>query len=159
MKRSSGFTLIELMITLAIIAILTAVALPSYQSHMVRAVRSAGQQYLLDLAQREEQYFLDVRWYAAGIAATSTAGMITMKVPDTVAAKYNNAVFTVPAQAANVVPTFVISLAPIAGGTVANDGMLVVNNLGQRWREVDNNGAYDSAKDCTWENRTCTPTP
>ena len=66
MQRSSGFTLIELMITVVIVTILTAVALPSYQDHVRRAARSAGQQFLLDLAQRQEQYFLDVRWYADG---------------------------------------------------------------------------------------------
>ena len=75
MKRSAGFTLIELMITVVIVTILVAIALPSYQAHMIRAIRSAGQQFLLDIAQRQEQYFLDARWYAAGIAATSTAGI------------------------------------------------------------------------------------
>ena len=78
MQRSSGFTLIELMITVAIVSILVAVGLPSYQAHMIKAVRSQGQQFLLDLAQREEQYFLDARWYASGIAASSTAGMMTI---------------------------------------------------------------------------------
>ncbi len=159
MQRSSGFTLIELMITCAIVAILVAVALPSYQQHMIRAVRSAGQQFLLDLAQRQEQYFIDVRWYAAGIATTSTATKITMSTPDTVAAKYQAPAFTVPVQAAGVVPTFTICLAPIAGGTVSTDGRLCTNNAGQRWREVDSNSAYDSAKDCLWERNTCTPTP
>ena len=159
MQRSSGFTLIELMITVAIVSILVAVGLPSYQAHMIKAVRSQGQQFLLDLAQREEQYFLDARWYASGIATASTAGMMTISVPDTVAAKYDAPVFTVPAQAAGVAPTFVIALPPKAGGTVGTDGRLLINNLGQRWREVDNNDAYDSAKDCTWEKSTCTPTP
>jgi len=69
MRRMSGFTLIELMITVAIIAILTAIAYPSYVDHVRRATRSQGQQYLMDLAQRQEQVFLDQRAYAATPAA------------------------------------------------------------------------------------------
>jgi len=159
MQRSSGFTLIELMITVVIVSILAAVALPSYQDHVRRAARSAGQQFLLDLAQRQEQYFLDVRWYADGIASVATAGKITIPIPDNVAGKYQTPVFTVPAQAAGVVPTYVIALAPVAGSLVANDGTLYMNNLGQRWRSVTNLTTYDSAKDCTWERSTCTPHP
>ena len=61
MRRISGFTLIELMITVAVIAILAAVAYPSYQDHIRRGVRSQGQQFLMDIAQRQEQFFLDQR--------------------------------------------------------------------------------------------------
>jgi type IV pilus assembly protein PilE len=159
MQRSTGFTLIELMITVVIVAILAAIGIPSYQQHMIKAVRSQGQQFLLDLAQRQEQYFLDARWYASGIATTSTAGRITITTPEAVSAKYAAPAFTVPAQAAGTMPTYVIRLVPLTGSTVASDGRLLINNLGQRWREVDNNNAYDSAKDCAWEKSSCKPTP
>ena len=159
MQRSTGFTLIELMISLVIVAILAAVAIPSYQQHMVKAVRSQAQQFLLDLAQRQEQYLLDARWYATGIATTATDGKITITTPEAVSAKYAAPAFTVTAQAAGATPTFVSSLAPLSGSSVANDGRLAINNLGQRWRAADNNNAYDSAKHCTWEKSSCTPTP
>jgi len=64
MRRNSGFTLIELMMVLAVMAILVAVALPSYQRYQVRGIRSQGQQFLMDLAQAQEQFFLDQRQYA-----------------------------------------------------------------------------------------------
>jgi len=159
MQRSTGFTLIELMIAVVIVALLAAIGIPSYQQHMNKAVRSQGQQFLLDLAQRQEQYLLDARWYASGVATTSTAGRITITTPEAVSAKYATPVFTVPTQAAGTMPTYVIALAPLTGSTVATDGSLLINNLGQRWREADNNNAYDSAKDCTWEKSSCTPTP
>jgi len=51
MQRASGFTLIELMVTMAVIALLAVIAFPSYQSYIQRGIRSSGQQYLMDLVQ------------------------------------------------------------------------------------------------------------
>lgn len=153
MKRSSGFTLIELMITVVIVAILVSIALPSYQRYVARGVRSAGQQFLTDLAQRQEQYFLDVRQYATGIGVA--AGQINITIPDAVSTKYQAPVFTV---VNTNPPSYTMSLAPIAGSVVANDGSLFINNLGQRWRETDGNGVYDStlpATNCPWDKTSC----
>ena len=152
MRRASGFTLIELMITMAIVAILTAIALPSYQRYTARAARAAGQQFLTDLAQREEQYFVDARSYAPGLGVG--AGQMNITIPDQVSSKYQNPVFTV--NNAAVPPTFTITIAPIAGTSVATDGTLVINSLAQRWREVDNNGVFGN-NDCIWEKPTCVP--
>jgi type IV pilus assembly protein PilE len=54
---SRGFTLIELMIAVAIIAILTAVAYPSYLQHVRKSRRADAKSALLDLATRQERYF------------------------------------------------------------------------------------------------------
>jgi type IV pilus assembly protein PilE len=154
MKRSSGFTLIELMITVVIVAILVSVALPSYQRYVARAVRASGQQFLTDLAQRQEQYFLDVRQYATGLG--TAAGQVNLTIPDQVATKYQAPVFTV--NNAAVPPTYTLSLVPVAGSVVANDGALYINNLGQRWRETDGNGTFDTGApttNCAWENTSC----
>ncbi len=166
MQRNSGLTLIELMMVLAVIAILTAVALPSYQRYVVRGIRSQGQQYLMDLAQSQEQYFLDQRQYATDLGVG--AGMLprldpfTGGLPANIAANYTLTRPFAVNNAANP-PTFMLVLTPVAGSAPANqaDGNLVINSLGQRWREVDGNLVYNvqvaNVGDCTWEAGTCTP--
>jgi type IV pilus assembly protein PilE len=61
--RRRGFTLIELMITVAIVGILAAVALPSYRAYAVRGRLVAGTNALAALRTSMEQYYLDNRTY------------------------------------------------------------------------------------------------
>ena len=160
MRRNSGMTLIELMMVLAIIAIIVAVALPSYQRYQVRGIRSQGQQFLMDIAQAQEQYFLDQRQYATDLGVG--AGLLNRTVPANIAAQYT---LTQPFAVNNAAtpPTFMLVLTPNAGSVPANqaDGTLVINSLQQRWREVDANLVYNvqvaNVGDCTWEAGNCTP--
>lgn len=64
-NKSYGFTLIELMITVAIIGILAAVAYPSYTNFIIRSDRSEAQRELLRLANLQEQLFVDTRSYGS----------------------------------------------------------------------------------------------
>lgn len=149
--RHAGFTLIELMITVAIVAIVAAVAYPAYTNQIMRGQRSAGQTFLLDLAQREEQFFLDNRAYTNTLANLGYAAM-----PAEVVNYYAAPTFTTPA---GPPAGYTISLAPLAGTKLAqnNDGTLWVNSLSQRWREVDGSGDYTTGRDCTFEEGTCKP--
>ena len=64
MKTKKGFSLIELLVAVAIMGILAAVAIPSYQSYVVKGNRATAQSFMMDLANREKQYMLDARTYA-----------------------------------------------------------------------------------------------
>ncbi len=65
--KKNGFTLIELLVTIAIIGILSAVAYPSYINHVQKARRTEAQSKLIDLANRQEMYYLDHHVYATNL--------------------------------------------------------------------------------------------
>jgi type IV pilus assembly protein PilE len=70
MRRNSGFTLIEVMITVAIVAILAAIAVPSYNEYVMRARITEATSNLADMHNKMEQYFQDNRTWTPGGAVT-----------------------------------------------------------------------------------------
>ena len=73
MQRHSGFTLIELMVTVAIIAILAAVAIPNYTAYITRSKIAEATSALLAMRTKMEQYFQDNRSYAGACTAGTVA--------------------------------------------------------------------------------------
>lgn len=132
-----GFTLIELMITVAVIGILAAVAYPSYMQYIVRANRSAAQSFMFAVNNKQEQYMLDARSYAGGSTALVDLGMT---VPGDVSSKYTiTATCTMPTAVGNCTAlagasTYLITGTPI-GKQLTNDtkcGPLTLSNLGTK---------------------------
>ena len=118
--RPGGFTLIEVMVVVVIMAILAAIAYPSYQAYIIRANRSAAQQFMLSIASREEQYVIDARAYTATIGA----GGLNLTQPAETTARYTFAVTV----SAGPPPGYTITATAI--GRQASDGDLTLDNLG-----------------------------
>lgn len=67
MKKSNGFTLVELLITVVIVGILTSIALPSYRSYVVKANRAEAKNKLFEIMQRQEKYMSENNTYVTGL--------------------------------------------------------------------------------------------
>jgi type IV pilus assembly protein PilE len=131
-NRAKGFTLIELLIVVAIIGILSAIAVPKYQDYVLKGRRAAAQAFLLQAAQRQQQYFLDNRAYAPSF---STLGLnMTSDV-----SPYYELVDIITGAAP---PTFSIEVKPIGSQARNNEPNLKIDSAGNRTPSGSSYGAW-----------------
>ena len=131
--RKRGFTLLEVMIVVVIVGILAAIALPAYQSQVRKGNRSAAQQFMQDVANREQQIMLDLRKYVTVADAnfanspTNASPGVGLTKPTTTTGKYT---FAVAADNTTTPPSYTITATAI--GSQAVDGNLTLDATGAR---------------------------
>lgn len=125
---SQGFTLIELMITVAIIGILASIAYPSYTQYVQRANRAEARAMLLENAQFLERNYTTANRYdeTSGGADIDDASLPKSQSPENGAARYDMTV----AMGAAPAQTFTLSATPT--GTMTGDacGVFTYTNAG-----------------------------
>lgn len=142
--RVNGFTLIELMVVTAVIAILAAIAIPSYSSYVVRGSRTAAQTELLEMAGLQEKIYLNSNAYSGNVTAayTGVAAGGLGKTAQTRDGKYNFAVAPGPAS-----QTYIMTARPVIGKAQQGNGCLAVKEDGRRlWYEGDDGCTAASPK-------------
>ena len=120
-STARGFTLIELMITVAVVGILAAVAYPSYQSYMSKSRRLDAKISLMSAAQAMERFYTENMSYASATAGTvfptsSNEGHYTIGFAD----------------GSPAAEAFTLTATPVASGPQNGDkcGTFTLNNLG-----------------------------
>ena len=131
-----GFTLIELMITVAIVAILAAVALPSYQSYVMRSKRADAKNALLDLASRQERYFSINNAYTGDAALLGYGTGATFPIPVSISGSSNYDLY-LPVQTATA-----YTIRAIPKGTQTKDTTCYTYQLTQQGTRSNVNATY-----------------
>jgi type IV pilus assembly protein PilE len=121
-RRVRGFTLIELMVTTALIAILVSIAYSAYTNQLMRGRRSGAKSAMMDIANREQEYLLATRAYANTATLTAAGYVLSADVSQW----YGWAVVV----GAGAVPTYTITFTPT--GAQAADGALTLDQAGNR---------------------------
>jgi len=143
--RQKGFTLVELMITCVVVAILAAIAIPSYNSSVRKSRRTEGRNALLDLAGREERFLATNNQYSATAA---DLGYASFPAPTT-SGYYNLKVTATGAGGANAVPTFTITAT--AAGTQVGDTDCQVFTLDSTGAQTSTNSASSDSTATCWK--------
>ena len=138
-RAARGFTLVELMVTVAIVSILLSIAVPSYSLYMKQSRRSEAESALMDIAQREQTYLLDQRAYAGSLAALGNYAL-----PADVQAYFTPSFCqAAPPAACTALPAsplvFWVVLTPTAGTAQVGDYTLAIDNTGAKVA-VDSSG-------------------
>jgi len=140
--RSRGFTLVELLVALAIMAIVSAIAVPIYTQYSIRTQRTNAEKDLMMCAQSMERLASTSFTYAGQVGGADT-GAVTPNIciPSTT-------LYAITVQAADA-NTFTIRATPTSG-PVINDGLLEIDaNGAQRW-DRNNDGDFGDANETSW---------
>ncbi|MDP3823387.1 MAG: type IV pilin protein [Burkholderiales bacterium] len=122
-RSQRGFTLMELMVAVAIVGILAAVAYPSYGSYIRKSKRATAQAALMDISAKEQAYLLDRRAYTGVLSDLGFAAPQEIR---------NDYTFTVVPDNTASPLAFVATATPINGQAAQGERTLTVDQRGLR---------------------------
>ncbi len=163
-QRIAGFTLIELMITVVILAILVGIAYPAYTKWVTASRRTDAQAALMQLANEEERFFTECGHYAQTLTGTG-AGAVRKCGTSGASPAFSDSKINFPTtspdnhyalsvQAGNLAATcgditcgYTVIADPNAAGTTGrqkNDGKFRIDSTGVKQWDKKNDGSYSA---------------
>jgi type IV pilus assembly protein PilE len=144
-SNSAGFTLIELMVTVAIATILITIAIPAYNTQIRKSRRTEAKTALLDLAGREERlYNTSSPPNYSSTPSDLGYGAVGATFPMPVGSGYYTVTVAFTAVAVNVPGTYTITATPVVGSDQANDTQCLFFTL-------TNTGAQTATNASCWQ--------
>ncbi|MBU2706510.1 prepilin-type N-terminal cleavage/methylation domain-containing protein [Zooshikella marina] len=131
MSKANGFSLIELLIVIAIIGIIAAIAYPSYQDHVTRTRRADAQAALMQMSQAMERAYTEASPSTYPTAMGTGAGQLNF--PTQAPLDGDTKFYNLTILAADGT-SYSIAASPIAGGAQVGDGRLRYESTGRRCR-------------------------
>ena len=136
----TGFTLIELMVTVSIIAILASIAIPAYSDYVTKSKRSQAKAVMLNLSQAEERYYTNNYTYypVSAVPPVSEPQGWSNFVGGSMASRiYNISVAVNPAPPASAT-SYIITATPSNGFQDAKCGVLTLDGMGNKSSALGN---------------------
>lgn len=130
-----GFTLIELMIVVAIVGILAAIAFPSYRNYVIKSHRAVAKSALSEMAARQEAFLADRKTYATTSLAqlgypAATTYLLGGK---DYASSSSNAIYSLAISTGATATTYTITATPLGSQTRDTDcAILGIDNVGRK---------------------------
>ncbi|HUB88580.1 MAG TPA: type IV pilin protein [Dyella sp.] len=143
-RHQGGFTLIELMIVVAIVAILAAIAIPQYRKYVQQSNRSTAKSALLDLSRREETYYSTNNTYTLNLLSlgysSSNIANNQIQVPNSSNPTYVVS-FSAPATSGSSASTYTAQAAPTGSQAGDSCGTYSVDYLGNQLPATSSGGS------------------
>jgi type IV pilus assembly protein PilE len=116
-KKLKGFTLIEMMIVVAIIGVLAAIALPSYRDYIARGKRAEARTEILKAEGWLEKHYTEFNRYSSSVGSTTNTTFLSRfnDVPSSSATNYRFSLAVTDT-------AYTVTLAPVSSGSMASDG-------------------------------------
>jgi len=135
-RFQSGFTLIEVLVVVAIIGIIAAIAIPSYSRYITKANHTDATSFLSELAGEQQRFFSQNNTYTADLSELGYGSEENVTSPE--------GHYTVSAEISTTGTQYTLSATPVVGGRQANDTLCSTFTISSTGIKANTGGSRDN---------------